>query len=90
MLNSWHYTRDELKEEEKTIFYTWLTSIALNLLNHFLHHSRVVAWMNAQLAARNLRMRLKSDRLLCVICHDVLVHLRLGQELPLLGVALQP
>ena len=54
MLDGGHYTRDELKEEEKTILYAWLAAIALNLFNHFLHHCCVVARVNAKLLAGQL------------------------------------
>ena len=49
MLYRWHDTRYELQEEEQTIFDTGLTPISLYLINHTLHHSGVVAWVNAQL-----------------------------------------
>ena len=52
MLYCGHDTRDELEEEEKTIFTAGFAAIALNLFDHFLHHSGVVAWMNAKLVHR--------------------------------------
>ena len=49
MLYRRHDTRNKLQEEEQTIFDTGLTPISLYLINHTLHHSGVVAWVNAQL-----------------------------------------
>ena len=90
MLDGGHYTRDELKEEEKTIFYARLATIALNLFNHFLHHCCVVARVNAKLLAGQLGVRLKSHSFLGVVRHNVLVHLHLGQQVTLLRIPLQP
>ena len=47
MLYRWHDTRNELQEEEQTIFDTGLTPISLYLINHTLHHCGVVARMDA-------------------------------------------
>ena len=90
VLDGRHYTRDELKEEEKTILYAWLAAIALNLFNHFLHHCCVVARVNAKLLAGQLGVRLESHRFLGVVRHNVLVHLHLGQQVALLRIPLQP
>ena len=90
VLDGGHYTRDELKEEEKTILYAWLAAIALNLFNHFLHHCCVVARVNAKLLAGKLGVRLESHRFLGVVRHNVLVHLHLGQQVALLRIPLQP
>ena len=90
VLDGGHYTRDELKEEEKTILYARLAAIALNLFNHFLHHCCVVARVNAKLLAGQLGVRLESHRFLGVVRHNVLVHLHLGQQVALLRIPLQP
>ena len=84
MLDRGHYAGDELEEEEKTILNAWLAAIALNLFDHFLHHCRMVARVNTKLLAGQLRMRLESHRFLRVVCHDVLVHLLLRQEIAFL------
>ena len=90
MLDGWHYTRDELKEEEQAILDAALTTIALNLINHALHDRRVVARMNAKLIARKLWVRLKSHCFARIICHNVLEHFILSEQTTILAVALQP
>ena len=90
MLNCRHDTRNKLEEEEKTILDARLAPIALYLFNHFLHYGGVVARVNAELLPRQLRMRLKSHCFLGVVCHDVLEHLILGEQVPVLRVPLQP
>lgn len=90
MLYRWYDTRDKLEEEEETILDTRFSSIALNLLNHFLHHRCVITRMDAELTSRELGMSFKGDCFLGVICHDILEHFILCQELTILGVALQP
>lgn len=51
VLNCWHYTGDEFQKEEQAIFNARFSSILRNLVDHFLHHSRVVARMNTELIA---------------------------------------
>ena len=50
----------------------------------------MVTRVDAQLSAWKFGMRLKRDRLLGIISHDVLVHLCLREEISFFRVALQP
>ena len=70
-----HDTRNELQEKEQTIFDTGLTPISLYLINHALHHSGVVAWMDAELVVGKFGVRLECHCLLCIVSHYVLEHL---------------
>lgn len=90
MFDRWHHTRDELQEEEQAIFDAALASVRLNLVDHCFHHSRVVAWMDAKLVARELGVALERDCLLGVVSHDVLEHLCLREKAAILAVALEP
>ena len=82
MLYRWHYARNKLEEEEKTIFNAWLASIALYLFDHFLHYGGMIARMNAQLLAWQLGMSFKCHCFLGVVCHNVLEHLILSEQVP--------
>ena len=90
VLDRGHDTGDELEEEEEAILDARLAAIALNLVDHFLHYSRMVTRVDAQLAARQLRVRLERHCLLRVVSHDILEHLRLRQQRAVLRVPLQP
>ena len=90
MLNCRHDTWNKLEEEEKTILNTRFAPIALYLFNHFLHYGGVIARVNAQLLPRQLGMSLKSHCFLGVVCHDVLEHLILREQVSILRVPLQP
>ena len=79
MLDCGNHTRDELKEEEKTILDSALATISLDLINHALHYCRVVARMNAQLVAGQLGMGLECHCFARIVCHDVLEHFVLRQ-----------
>ena len=50
----------------------------------------MVAGVDAQLVARELRVALERDSLFGVICHDVLVHFCLREKTAFLTVALEP
>jgi ABC-type nitrate/sulfonate/bicarbonate transport system ATPase subunit len=50
----------------------------------------VVAWMYTKLLASLLRMRLESDSLVGIVCHDVHEHLLLSQNVTLLAVTEEP
>ena len=90
MLYRGYHTRDELQEEEQTIFDTRLTSIALYLIYHALHDCGVVARVNAQLIVGQFGVRLKGHCLLRVVSHYVLEHLVLREQGAILRIALEP
>ena len=90
MLYCRHDTRDELQEEEQTIFDTGLTPVSLYLINHTLHHCGVVAWVNAKLVVWKFGVRLKRHRLFRVISHYVLEHLVLRQQRAVFRITLEP
>jgi len=90
VLNCGHYTRDELQEEEKTVFNLAFSTVGLDLVDHRLHHCRMVARVNAQLVPWQLRMGLKSHCFARIICHNVLKHLSLREEAAILAVTLEP
>lgn len=90
MFDRGHYARDELQEEEEAVLDARLAPVLLDLVDHALHNCGVVARVNAQLAAWKLCVLLIGDRLLGIIGHNVLEHILLREQLPALGVALQP
>lgn len=90
VLDSRHYARDKFEEEEKTTLDARLPTIALDLVDHLLHHCGVIAGMYAELVSSQLGVSFKSDCLSGVVCHDVLEHFVLRQKVTILTVALEP
>jgi len=83
-------TGDELEEEEHVELDAWLTAVVSDLIADLLHHGSVVAWMYTELLTSLLRMRLESDSLVGIVCHDVHKHLLLSQDVTFLAVTKEP